>query len=212
MRGIDESDLKSAAFNQAQLDAMIGYRVDPTAAAAYAREHGWQATSVAYAGEARTGERGAASVASAAPAAASLPKSVGGILGALGSSAGAKLGSSKVDSASKLAGKSETDLAAEELALGPQITGRILGARPLWNDASAERRVNSSDAGSPRRPASGPAMDLRYHRHAGGQRFAAPGGYILLTRGLYELLASDAELAAALATRSVTAYSAITTT
>jgi beta-barrel assembly-enhancing protease len=200
VRGIDESDLKSAAFNQAQLDAMIGYRVDPTAAAAYAREQGWQATSVAYAGEARTAERGAASVASAAPAAASLAKSVGGLLGALGSSAGAKLGSSKVDSASKLAGKSETDLAAEELALGPQITGRILGARPLWNDASAERRVNlvgrwvASQTSRPDLPWTFGIIDTPEVN-----AFAAPGGYILLTRGLYELLASDAELAAALA-------------
>ena len=29
--------------------------------------------------------------------------------------------------------------------------------------------------------------------------FAAPGGYILITRGLYELLSTDSELAAALA-------------
>ena len=172
VRGIDESDLKSAAFNQAQLDAMIGYRADPTAAAAYAREHGWQATSVAYAGEARTGERGAASVASAAPAAASLAKSVGGLLGALGSSAGAKLGSSKVDSASKLAGKSETDLAAEELALGPQITGRVLGARPLWNDAQCRAaRQPRWTLGRLADQPPGPAMDLRHHRHARSERF-----------------------------------------
>ena len=137
---------------------------------------------------------------SAAPAAASLAKSVGGLLGALGSSAGAKLGSSKVDSASKLAGKSETDLAAEELALGPQITGRILGARPLWNDASAERRVNlvgrwvASQTSRPDLPWTFGIIDTPEVN-----AFAAPGGYILLTRGLYELLASDAELAAALA-------------
>ena len=45
VRGIEESDLKSAALNQAQLNAMVGHRVDASAAAAYAAEQGWQATS-----------------------------------------------------------------------------------------------------------------------------------------------------------------------
>jgi len=38
VRGIEESDLKSAALNQGQLDAMVGHRVDASAAAAYAAE------------------------------------------------------------------------------------------------------------------------------------------------------------------------------
>jgi Zn-dependent protease with chaperone function len=199
VRGIDESDLKAATFNQAQLDAMTGYRVDTAAAAVYAREHGLQATSVTYAGEAKVAERGAATVGSAAPAGVALAKSVGGLLGALGSSAGAKLGGAKLDNASRLAGKSEKELAAEELALGPQITGRILGARPLWNDASAERRVNlvgrwvASQTSRPDLPWTFGVIDTPEVN-----AFAAPGGYILLTRGLYELLASDAELAAVL--------------
>jgi hypothetical protein len=199
VRGIDESDLKAAAFNQAQLDAMIANRVDAPTAAAYAREQGWQATRVAYAGEAKAADRGASSVANAAPAAASLAKSVGGLLGALGSSAGAKLGNAKLDSASKLAGKPEAELAAEELALGPQITGRILGARPLWNDAGAQKRVNlvgrwvASQSSRPDLPWTFGVIDTPEVN-----AFAAPGGYILLTRGLYELLASDAEVAAAL--------------
>ena len=57
VRGIDESDLKSAALNQAQLNAMVGHRVDASAAAAYAAEQGWQATSVAYAGEAKAAKK-----------------------------------------------------------------------------------------------------------------------------------------------------------
>ena len=36
VRGIDESDLKAAAFNKAQLDSMVAQRVDAPAAAAYA--------------------------------------------------------------------------------------------------------------------------------------------------------------------------------
>ena len=43
VRGIDESDLKSAALDQTQLDAMVGNRVEPPVAATFAQEHGWQA-------------------------------------------------------------------------------------------------------------------------------------------------------------------------
>ena len=199
VRGIDESDLKSAAFDKAQLDAMVGYRVDAATAAAYAREHGWQATSVAYAGEARRADPGTTSVASAAPSAAALIKSVGGLFGALGSSAGSKVNNAKVDSAAKVAPKAEADLAAEELALGPQITGRILGARPLWNNPEAQRRVNlvgrwvASQTSRPDLPWTFGVIDTPEVN-----AFAAPGGYILLTRGLYDLLSSDSELAAAL--------------
>jgi uncharacterized protein YgiM (DUF1202 family) len=53
VRGIDESELKAAARNQAQLDAMIGNRVDAAAGAAYAAQHGLQATSVSYVAEAK---------------------------------------------------------------------------------------------------------------------------------------------------------------
>ena len=53
VRGIDENELKAAALDQTQLNAMIGNRVDAAAGAAYAAEHGLQATSVAYAAEAK---------------------------------------------------------------------------------------------------------------------------------------------------------------
>ena len=56
VRGIDESDLKAAAFDKAQLDSMVANRVDGPTAAAYAAEQGWQATSVAYADEAKRGK------------------------------------------------------------------------------------------------------------------------------------------------------------
>jgi hypothetical protein len=42
VRGIDESDLRSASLNQAQLDAMTGNRSPAPVATAYAGEHGWQ--------------------------------------------------------------------------------------------------------------------------------------------------------------------------
>ncbi len=201
VRGVDESDLKAASFNQAQLDAMVGYRVDAVAATAFAGEQGWQATSLEYPGEASEGKKGKKSTGEAASSAAGLAKSVGGLLGSLGSGVSSKLSGTgtKLDGAAKAAPKSEDELAAEELALGPAIAGRVLGARPLWNDAGAQQRVNrvgrwvASQTSRPGLPWTFGIIDTPEVN-----AFAAPGGYILVTRGLYELLASDSELAAVL--------------
>ena len=194
VRGIEESDLRSAAFNQTQLNEMIGYRVDAPAAAAYASEQGWQATRVAYAGEAKRAKGAGTSAAASAPAKSASASAVSGLLGSLGLNVGSKL-----DTAAKAIPKSENELAAEELALGPEIAGRILGARPLWNDASAQRRVNlvgrwvASQTSRPELPWTFGVIDTPEVN-----AFAAPGGFILMTRGLYELLSSDSELAAVL--------------
>ena len=194
VRGIDESDLKAAAFNKAQLDSMVANRVDGPTAAAYAAEQGWQATSVAYADEARRGKSTGKSAADAGATKAKAAKAVSGLLGSLGVNVGSTL-----DDAAKVVPKSEDELAAEELALGPEITGRILGARPLWNDPAAQRRVNlvgrwvASQTSRPDLPWTFGVIDTPEVN-----AFAAPGGYILITRGLYELLSTDSELAAAL--------------
>ena len=194
VRGIEESDLRSAAFNQAQLNAMVGHRVDASAAAAYAAEQGWQATRVAYAGEAKPAKKSGKPPSEPAASKTELAKSVGGLLGSFGVNVGTKL-----DTAAKAAPKSEDELAAEEIALGPEIAGRILGARPLWNDASAQQRVNlvgrwvASQTSRPELPWTFGVIDTPEVN-----AFAAPGGFILVTRGLYELLASDSEVAAVL--------------
>jgi hypothetical protein len=194
VRGIDESDLKAAAFDRAQLDGMVAQRVDAPAAAAYAGERGWEATSVAYAGEAKRGKGGGKATAQSASSMAESAKAVGGLFGSLGGEVGSMLGG-----AAKAAPKSEDELAAEELALGPEITGRILGARPLWSNADAQRRVNvvgrwvAAQTSRPDLPWTFGVIDTPEVN-----AFAAPGGYILITRGLYELLSSDSELAAAL--------------
>ncbi|MCC7461564.1 MAG: M48 family metalloprotease [Gammaproteobacteria bacterium] len=193
VRGIDESELKAASFDQAQLDAMAANRSDPEAAAAHAGGKGWQATTVAWDGEAkpRTDKQAASKPASSASGGLA---GVSGMLGSLSQRAGSLLGA-----ASKAAPKSESEQAAEELALGPQIAGRVLGARPLWNDAEAQKRANlvgrwvASQTSRPDLPWTFGMIDT-----AEVNAFAAPGGYILVTRGLYELLASDAELAAVL--------------
>jgi predicted Zn-dependent protease len=75
----------------------------------------------------------------------------------------------------------------------------VLGARPLWNDAAAQKRVNlvgrwvASQTSRPDMPWTFGVIDTPEIN-----AFAAPGGYILVGRGLYELLSSDSELAAVL--------------
>lgn len=194
VRGIDESDLKSASRNQAQLDAMVAHRADRPAAAAYAGEHSWPATEVAFSSEARPGDGVGASAGKAAAGAESLVQKSGGLLGSLGSTIGSLLGKAKT-----AAPKPEQDQAAEELALGPEIAGRVLGARPLWNNPAAQQRVNvigrwvASQTSRPDMPWTFGVIDTPELN-----AFAAPGGYILVTRGLYELLATDSEVAAVL--------------
>jgi hypothetical protein len=194
VRGIEESDLKSAALNEGQLNAMVGHRVDASAAAAYAAEQDWRATAVAYAGEAKAARKPGKPPAEPAVSKSELAKSVGGLLGSFGVNVGTKL-----DTAAKVVPKSEDELAAEEIALGPEIAGRILGARPLWDDASAQQRVNlvgrwvASQTSRPELPWTFGVIDTPEVN-----AFAAPGGYILVTRGLYQLLSSDSELAAVL--------------
>jgi hypothetical protein len=193
VRGIDESELKSAAFNQAQLDAMVANRADSASAAAYAGGHGWQATTVAWDGEAKPKKEEKVASKPSSSGSGTL-QGLSGMLGSLGQKASSVLGT-----ASKVAPKSESEQAAEELALGPQIAGRVLGARPLWNDAEAQKRVNvvgrwvASQTSRPELPWTFGVIDT-----SEVNAFATPGGYVLVTRGLYELLASDAELAAVL--------------
>jgi predicted Zn-dependent protease len=112
---------------------------------------------------------------------------------------GGSLGDSAMNVAEKSMGKSEEEMAAEEIALGPEIAGRVLGAAPLWNDAEAQHRVNvigrwlASHTSRPDLPWTFGVVDSPEIL-----AFAAPGGYILVTRGMYELLAGDAEVAAVL--------------
>jgi hypothetical protein len=195
VRGLDESTLQSAAYDGAQIAALETYRATPEAAAAQARANGWSATSVAFASEARPGVRGGSTQAEkrgTLSAARGLLSQIGG--GLFGGHA-----SEAMDVADSAAGKSEDELSAEELALGPEIAGRILGAAPLVDDPDAQRRVNligrwmASQTTRPELPWSFGIIDS-----AEVNAFAAPGGYVLVTRGLYELLADDAEIAAVL--------------
>ena len=88
----------------------------------------------------------------------------------------------------------------DERALGPQIAGRVLSAAPLWNNSMAQQRVNmigrwvASQTASPEYPWTFAVIDMPEYN-----AFAAPGGYVFMSRGLYEVLQSDDEVAAVLA-------------
>lgn len=88
---------------------------------------------------------------------------------------------------------------AEEIALGREITGNLLGAAPLVKDSALQKYVNQVGrwvASQSERP------DLPWHfgviESEDLNAFAAPGGWVLLTKGLYRQLKNEAELAGVL--------------
>jgi len=87
----------------------------------------------------------------------------------------------------------------DEIAVGREVAGRTLGAAPLVPDPELQAYVNRVGrwiALQSERP------DLPWHfgvlDTASVNAFAAPGGYVLITRGLYDLLSSEAQLAGVL--------------
>ncbi|MEK7810343.1 MAG: M48 family metalloprotease, partial [Pseudomonadota bacterium] len=88
---------------------------------------------------------------------------------------------------------------SEEIAIGRQIAGNLLGASPLVKDAKLQKYVNQVGtwvASQSERP------DLPWHfgviQSTDVNAFAAPGGYIFVTLGLYKMLQSEADLAGVL--------------
>ena len=88
----------------------------------------------------------------------------------------------------------------EETAMGREIAGRMLGAAPLVDDAEIQAYVNrvgrwvAVQSERPDLPWRFAVIDT-----ASINAFAAPGGYVMLTRGLYEILDNEAQLAGVLA-------------
>lgn len=87
----------------------------------------------------------------------------------------------------------------EEIQLGRQITGNLLGAAPLVKDAALQKYVNQVGrwvASQSERP------DLPWHfgviESEDINAFAAPGGYVIITKGLYRQLKNEAQLAGVL--------------
>lgn len=87
----------------------------------------------------------------------------------------------------------------DEIAVGRQATANLLGVAPLVKDDGLQRYVNTVGRwvamGSER-----PDLPWRFGviDAADINAFAAPGGYILITRGLYASLSEEAELAGVL--------------
>ena len=87
----------------------------------------------------------------------------------------------------------------EEIAIGREIAGNLLGASPLVKDEALQKYVNkvgrwvasqSDRADLPWRFGVIESNDLN--------AFSAPGGYILITKGLYNRLENEAQLAGVL--------------
>ena len=88
----------------------------------------------------------------------------------------------------------------DEIELGGNLISGLLGAAPLVKNRKMQRYVNDVGhwvAQQSERP------DLPWHfgviKSKGINAFAAPGGYIVVTLGLYSLLENEAQLAAVLA-------------
>lgn len=87
----------------------------------------------------------------------------------------------------------------EEISLGREIAGNLLGAAPLVKDAALQKYVNSvgrwvasqsERADLPWRFGVIESEDLN--------AFSAPGGYIMITKGLYRKFSNEAQLAGVL--------------
>src|SRR5690349_20763108 len=82
----------------------------------------------------------------------------------------------------------------DEVKVGQQVTANLLGVAPLVKDDGLQRYVNTVGrwvaAGSER-------PDLPWHfgviESADVNAFSAPGGYVLITRGLYASLSEESE-------------------
>ena len=86
-----------------------------------------------------------------------------------------------------------------EVEMGRGMAETLLGARPLLRDAGLQRYVNEVGAWVASR-SDRPQLPWRFgvndSEHVNA--FAAPGGYIIVTRGMVELLQNEAELAGVL--------------
>lgn len=87
----------------------------------------------------------------------------------------------------------------EEIEIGGLVTSNLLGAAPLVADEGLQRYVNRVGMWVAQQTER-PDLPWRFGVIESGNvnAFAAPGGYILLTRGLFMSLHSEAELAGVL--------------
>jgi len=201
VRGLDVEGLRSAGYDGAAVARMEKLRVDDGAANSYASRMHLQKTQVAYQKEPGIGEGHRATSGSSEEIQAQQAQSSAvkkGLFGMVGSHMGG-IGGSVASSAGDAMPKSEQEKYDNEIAMGPQIAGRVLSLMPIWDNPEAQRRVNTIGRWVALQT---PRDDLPWTfvvvDSGTMNAFSAPGGYILVTRGLYEVLQSDDELAAVL--------------
>ena len=101
------------------------------------------------------------------------------------------------DQVDKARGKVST---REEIEIGGNLISGLLGAAPLVDDPALQRYVNDVGFWI---AAQSKRKDLPWRfaviQSDGINAFAAPGGYVVITAGLYSLLENEAQLAAVLA-------------
>lgn len=85
---------------------------------------------------------------------------------------------------------------AQEIAIGREVTGSLLGAAPLVKDAALQKYVNSVGRWV---ASQSERADLAWHFGVIDSEdinaFSAPGGFVVITKGLYRRLNNEAQLA-----------------
>jgi predicted Zn-dependent protease len=105
--------------------------------------------------------------------------------------------SSTKDIVGTLAGSQSSD---EEIKVGEGVAAQVLGAAPLWKNAKAQHYVNLvGRAVAQQSERTGLPWAFAVIDTSSINAFAAPGGIILITRGIYAMLDTEDELAAVLA-------------
>ncbi len=200
VRGINEEQLRGATFDPAAVARMETFRVDDATANAYASRMHLQKTEVAYKKEPGLGEGHRATSGSSEQTQMQEQQNHAAKVGALSAIGGHFGFGASASKAADAMPKSEQEKVDEETAMGPQLAGRVLSVLPLLNDPVAQRRVNTIGRWVALQT---PRDDLPWTFAVVDSpemnAFAAPGGYIIVTRGLYEVLQSDDEVAAVLA-------------
>ena len=121
----------------------------------------------------------------------------GGILGAVTGGGGASQGDDLIGMLSRSVDSIDEP---REIQIGRQLAAVLLGSKPLHPDMALQRYVNqlgrwiSLQSERPNLPWTFVVLD-----DAGYNAFAAPGGYVFVTKGLIDRCADEAELAGILA-------------
>ncbi len=132
--------------------------------------------------------------------AAPAPGAPAGLLGnALTGDANNKA-SAAIDLAGLLSQSAEQIDEPKEIEIGRQLAAVLLGSKPLYPDMAMQRYVNQLGRWiSLQSPRPGLPWTFAVLDDGGFNAFAAPGGYVFVTKGLIDRVADESELAGILA-------------